>query len=128
MEQTFKTELENATNKSAGAFRRFAKKITGTAEDLAERVSSSADSAFDTLGEKIGDVSETISERSSGRGILERVGRVVASGMRNVGMYLERKDLSDMVMDVGGVIRRNPGKTVLIGAGVGYLIARRMRK
>lgn len=128
MGQTFKTELENAADKSTGAIRRFAKKISGTAEDLAERVASSADSAIDTLGEKIGDAGESIGDRSTGRGFLERVGRILASSMKSVGTYLEEKDLRDMAMDVGGVIKRNPGKTILIGAGVGYLIARRMRK
>jgi hypothetical protein len=127
MEQTFKTELENAANKGAGTFRRFAKKVSGKAGDLAERVSTSADSAIDTLGEKIGDVGESISDRTSGMGWMERTGRTVAGGLQDAGRYLKRQNLRGMVMDVGGVMRRNPGKTVLVGIGVGYLIARWMR-
>jgi hypothetical protein len=127
MEQTIKKELENAASKGAGTFRRFARTVTGKAGDLAERVSTSADSAIDTLGERIGDVGESISDRTSGMGWMERAGHAVAGGLQDAGRYMKRQNLRGMVMDVGGVMRRNPGKTILVGLGVGYLIARWMR-
>jgi hypothetical protein len=127
MEHTIKKELENAATKGTGTLRRFAKSVTGKAGDLAERVTTSADSALDTLGERIGDVGESISERTSGMGWLERAGRSVAGGLQDAGKYMTRQNLRGMVMDVGGVMRRNPGKTILVGLGVGYLIARWMR-
>jgi len=58
----------------------------------------------------------------------------VGSGIRTVGdrieaggRYLEERDLSGMVSDIGSLIRRNPVPAVLVGVCVGFLLSRAFR-
>ena len=48
----------------------------------------------------------------------------VASGLESTGQYLEKEGLQGMAEDVQGLIRRNPLPAVLLGIGLGYIIAR----
>jgi hypothetical protein len=50
--------------------------------------------------------------------------RAVADTMEGAGKYLEDKNLSGMMDDVTGLIKRNPIPAVLLGLGIGFLVGR----
>jgi len=55
--------------------------------------------------------------------MLGTAGEKVAEGLEAGGRYLEEKGLSGIGDDLAGLIKRNPIPAVLIGIGIGYLIA-----
>ena len=51
----------------------------------------------------------------------------VAQGLEGAGSYLQQHGFGDMADDLGDVIRRFPIPAVLIGIGVGFLLAKATR-
>jgi len=47
---------------------------------------------------------------------------------QRAGSYLQEQELRDMRADLEGLIRRHPVESLLIGFGLGYLLARSMRR
>jgi len=72
------------------------------------------------LGEKVRD-------RAPDSGFLGTAADKVAGGLESAGKYLEDKNLSGMAEDLTGMIRRNPIPALLIGVGLGFLLARTLR-
>jgi hypothetical protein len=52
----------------------------------------------------------------------------VANKLDAAGSYLQAKDVDHMMGDLTGVIRRYPIPALLIGLGIGYLLAGRARR
>jgi ElaB/YqjD/DUF883 family membrane-anchored ribosome-binding protein len=50
--------------------------------------------------------------------------QTVADAIEGTGKYIEDKNLSGMMDDVTGLIKRNPVPAVLIGLGIGFLVGR----
>jgi len=50
--------------------------------------------------------------------------RSVADGLEGAGKYIEDKNLSGMMDDVTGLIKRNPVPAVLLALGIGFLVGR----
>ena len=48
----------------------------------------------------------------------------VASGLETAGSYLKEKDFGTIAADVAGLVRKYPVQSVLIGAGLIYLLSR----
>jgi hypothetical protein len=82
-----------------------------------------ADDAMSAAGSGMKNLGETIRDKGPQSGVLGGASSAVASGMEHAGEYLER-GFSGMGEDVGGLIRRNPVVSVLIGIGLGFVLAR----
>ena len=54
--------------------------------------------------------------------------RGAADTLERAGTYLQQQDLNDMRADLENIIRRYPVQSLLIGLGVGYLLARGTRR
>jgi hypothetical protein len=52
----------------------------------------------------------------------------VADTLERSGRYLEEEGLTGMADDLTGVIKRYPIPAILVGIGVGYLIAHALRR
>jgi uncharacterized protein YjbJ (UPF0337 family) len=48
----------------------------------------------------------------------------VSSGLETAGAYLKQKELGDVASDISALVRKYPVQSVLIGAGLIYLISR----
>jgi len=59
--------------------------------------------------------------------VLGRATDTAADGIKDVGRYLEDKNLSGMMDDVTELVRRNPIPALLVGVGIGFLLARTLR-
>ena len=51
-----------------------------------------------------------------------------ADTLERAGAYLREQDLTSIRADLEGLIRRHPLESLLVGLGVGYLLARSMRR
>ncbi len=74
------------------------------------------------------DAAQTIRQSAPDSGPLAGAADSAADTLQRAGSYLQEQDLADMRADLEGMIRRYPVQSLLIGFGVGYLLARSTRR
>ncbi len=128
-------ELDRAADTAQGAIdtmRDKAEDVVGDVKDKATQVGSQvadkADAATTTVGEKMTDVAQTIRQKAPVSGPMADAADTAADTLQRAGSYLQEQDLADMRADLEGLIRRHPVESLLIGFGLGYLLARGMRR
>jgi hypothetical protein len=105
------------------------------ASDVASNVGKKASDAAATVGEKAADATSavghgmkslagSIREKTPESGMIGGVTGAVADTLESGGRYLEERQLSGMAEDVTDIIRRHPVPAILIGIGLGFLVAR----
>jgi len=108
-----------------------AKEIVGAATDKVGEVASTmtkkADQFAATAGSNIKNVADTIRAQGPQDGMLGDATKSVAGTIEAGGRYLEEQGVSGLVEDMAGVIKRNPVPAILVGVGLGILIARAIR-
>src|SRR5918912_63718 len=108
-----------------------AAQLAGDVKDKAQQVGTQAtekaDAATTTVGEKITDVAQTIREKAPESGPVAQAADTTAQTLERAGTYLREQDLSEMRADLEGLIRRHPLESLLVGLGIGFLLARSTR-
>lgn len=95
--------------------------------EMASTVGKKVDSGVSAAGSGMQSFADTVRERGPSSGMLGSATSAVADTLENTGEYLESHGLSGIAEDLTGLIRRNPIPALLIGIGVGFLIARATR-
>jgi hypothetical protein len=72
-------------------------------------------------------VGDKVREWGPEKGMAGSATKGVASSLKRGGEYLEEKGISGATEDVLDMVRRNPIPSLLIGFGVGFLLARALR-
>jgi len=98
------------------------------ADEMAAAAAAKAGQSMSAVGEKIGSLAETIRGRAPHEGAMGTAATTVANKLDAAGSYLQEKDVDHMMGDLTGVIRRYPIPALLIGLGIGYLLAGRARR
>jgi uncharacterized protein YjbJ (UPF0337 family) len=80
------------------------------------------------VGEQIGSLADVIREKAPHEGTVGTAATMVADKLEVAGGYLHEKDFNQVLSDVSSMIRRYPIPSLLIGLGVGYLLARSARR
>jgi len=101
----------------------FAQRAGEKASDFAHQAGERADNAASSVGTGMKNLAGTVRENTPNSGMLGAASERVAEGLESGGRYLEDKGLSGVGEDIAGLIKRNPIPAVLIGIGIGYLIA-----
>jgi len=114
------SHVGQAASNAASAAGQVAGNVATTIGHKAEDVTASAGRGMQSLGEKV-------REKGPESGVLGTATDKVAGGLESAGKYLEEKNLSGMAEDITGMIRRNPIPALLIGIGLGFLLARTLR-
>jgi len=96
-------------------------------EDAAAFIGQKADQASEAVGSGMKSLGGTIRDHTPKEGVLATAGTAVADTLEGGGRYLEEHKLGEIGDDVTNMIRRNPIPSVLIAAGVGFILARAMR-
>lgn len=109
------------------AARGAASAVAEKAGEAATYVGKKAEGATSAVGSGMKNLAGTIRENMPHEGVLGSAGGAVAGTLESGGRYLEQHGLSGIGEDVTGLIRRNPVPAVLIGIGIGFLIARATR-
>ena len=127
--------IDTAADKAqqvAGDVKDKAQQIAGDVKDKAQevgtQVADKADAATTTVGEKMTDAAQALRQNAPASGPLAGAADTAADTLQRAGNYLQEQDLSDMRSDLEGLIRRHPIESMLVGLGVGYLLARSMRR
>ena len=102
--------------------------VQDRAADMGSQVAEKADAATTTVGEKMTDMAQTIRQKAPVSGPVADAADTAADTLQRAGTYLQQQDLADMRADLENLIRRHPVESLLIGFGLGYLLARSMRR
>lgn len=93
----------------------------------ATTVGRKAEDAVGSVGSGMHSLGEKIHEKAPEQGVLGKTAECVANTLEAGGRYLEEKKISGMAEDVTNLIRRNPIPALLVGIGLGFLLARTFR-
>jgi ElaB/YqjD/DUF883 family membrane-anchored ribosome-binding protein len=101
--------------------REVASSVGEKAKDLASSVSEQARGAVSTVQQKAGEVASQIGHKA------EDAATAVADTWQAGRDYVMEQGFSGMADDLATIIRRNPIPSMLIGFGLGFLLARTMK-
>jgi len=98
--------------------------ISQGASAAGSAIGQTAESATAAVGGGMQNLAHTVRDSGPQAGMLGSATRTVADGIEGAGRYLEDKNLSGMMDDVNGLIKRNPFPAVLLALGIGFLVGR----
>jgi len=98
--------------------------VTDKAKQAVGAVTDRADSAVSSAGSGIQSLAGQIRDRGPQSGMLGSATSTVASTLENTGKYLEEQGVTGMAEDLTGLIKQHPIPAVLIGVGLGFMLAR----
>jgi hypothetical protein len=101
--------------------------VQNAASTAAHTVGHKAEEATAAVGGGMKSLAGTVRQQGPDHGVLGNASRSVADTLESTGEYIQDKNLSGMVDDVTGLIKRNPLPAVLLGLGVGFLLGRALR-
>jgi hypothetical protein len=114
---------ETASNLGQKA-REMASNVSEKAQTVGSAVAEKTDDAISAVGSGMTSLAGTIREKGPHSGMLGSAASGVASGLQASGEYLREHGMGDMLSDLTGVIRRYPIQSLLVGFGMGFLLAR----
>lgn len=98
------------------------------AEEAASAATASGFQSISAMGEKIESLADVIREKAPQEGSLGTAATTVAQKLDAAGSYLQHRDVDHMVGDLSNMVRRYPIPSLLIGLGIGFLIAKSTRR
>lgn len=104
-----------------------AQNLMSQSRDIAGNLGEKAGQALSSVGEQIHTLASNLRERVPQEGMLGSAAAMVADGLETGSQYIQQQNFDDMMEDVSTVIRRYPIQSVLIGMGVGFLVAKTLR-
>jgi len=104
-----------------------ASNVAHRAGEMASTAGKKVDSGVSAAGCGMQSFADTVREHGPSAGMLGSATSAVADTIENTGEYLETHGLSGIAEDLTSLVRRNPIPALLIGIGVGFLIARATR-
>lgn len=109
----------NATETVAG--------MAATAQELGVAAVSTAREAATAVGEQIGSLAGAIRDHAPREGTIATAATAVAGGLESASTYLKEKDYENLATDLTALVRNYPIPALVVGVGVGYLLARGMK-
>jgi hypothetical protein len=97
-------------------------------KELGRQAADAADSATAKVGSGIERMADKLRDKGPHEGMLGTATSKVADTIQASGRYLREEGLSGMMDDVTDIIKRNPIPALLVGVGLGYLLAHAMRR
>jgi ABC-type transporter Mla subunit MlaD len=121
--QTQKT-WEDTANQAKDKAKSIAENVADKAKSAAGYVQEKADQGVGYAGEGVESLGRTVRERGPQSGMLGRANSAVADTLEQTGEYLHDKGVSGMAGDLTTMIKNNPIPSLLIGVGIGFVLAR----
>jgi ElaB/YqjD/DUF883 family membrane-anchored ribosome-binding protein len=119
-----KNKAKDVAGNVADKAKDIASNVAERAKDAASTVGQKAEDATHAVGSGMQSLAGTMRDKLPQGGVLGAASSTVASGLENTGKYLQAEGLKGIADDVTEVIRRNPLPAILIGIGLGFLLAR----
>lgn len=117
-------KAKNLAEKVTDTAKAAAGAVVDKAKDVANATGRMADNATAAVGSGVESVGQKVREYGPREGFMGSAAGKVAETIEGAGRYLQEEKLSGMAEDFTDLIKRNPLPAVLIGIGLGFLLAR----
>jgi uncharacterized protein YjbJ (UPF0337 family) len=98
--------------------------MVAKAQELGATATSKASEAATAVGEQIGSLAGVIRDHAPHDGAIATAATTVAGGLESASTYLKAKDYENLATDLTTLVRSYPVQALLVGVGLGYLLAR----
>jgi len=98
--------------------------VAHKAEDAGSYVAHKAEDATAAVGGEMKSLAGTLRDKGPHDGMLGNASSAVANTLESCGRELQEHGLSGIADDITNTVRRHPVPAVLIGIGLGFLLAR----
>lgn len=122
-----RSSVESAATQAGESVQQAASAAMNKGQELASTASKRMDEATAALGERVRSAGSSLRERGPHDGMLGTATSSVADSLEHTGRYIQEEGLVGMAEDVTELIRRNPIPAMLVGVGIGYLLAKVFR-
>jgi uncharacterized protein YjbJ (UPF0337 family) len=123
-EQEIERRFQEYGDKTAG----LVASVSAKAQELGATAAKKANQAAPFVGEKMESFATAIREKASREGTLGTATTKVAEGLESASHYLQERKFDHLGEDFRGLVRRYPLQFLLVGLGLGFLLAGRNRK
>jgi hypothetical protein len=98
--------------------------LADAGRSAARAAGKTADNVAATAGQTAENMAQRVREYGPSSGVFGQATETVAGGLEQGGRYLEQQGLTGMASDVTEMIKRNPIPALLMGIGLGFMLAR----
>src|SRR5215468_9712605 len=123
-EQEVERHLQEYGDKTGGAVAR----ISARARELGATAAKKANQAAPVIGEKVKSLASAIRGKAPSEGKMGTTATKVAGGLESASNYLQERKFDHLGEDFRGLVRRYPLQSLLVGLGLGLLLAKRSKK
>jgi uncharacterized protein YjbJ (UPF0337 family) len=123
-EQEVERRLQEYGDKTGGAVA----SMSAKARELGATAAKKANEAAPVIGEKMKSLASAIRGKAPHEGKIGTTATKVAGGLESASYYLQEKKFDHLGEDFRGLVRRYPLQSLLIGLGLGFLLAGRKKK
>jgi uncharacterized protein YjbJ (UPF0337 family) len=102
--------------------------MTAKAQELGATATSIASEAATAVGETMGSLASVIRDNAPHEGTIATAATAMAGGLESASSYLQENTYEHIATDLTAVIRRYPVQALLVGVGLGYVLARLTRE
>lgn len=95
--------------------------------ELGATVATKANVAATVVGEKIGSLANVIRDKAPHEGAVSTAATAVVDKLESASSYLRENKFDHLARDITALVRTYPVQSLLIGVGLGYVLARRTR-
>lgn len=120
-------KAKDAVNYGADKAKDLAAAGADKARQGAAVVGQKAEDLTASAGKGIESLAHTLRDSAPKQGMMGSAATAVADTLESSGRYLQEEGLSGMAADMTDLIKRNPVSAVLVGVGIGYLLAKATR-
>ena len=118
--QSVKETMTDAANSARQKVAETGRQTTGRIDEKRGPTADALQNAASTLHEKAEDLPGGQSVKSAAHSAADK--------LESTAGYIREHDIRAMLSDVEDVVKRNPGPSLLIAAGIGFLIGRAFRE
>jgi ElaB/YqjD/DUF883 family membrane-anchored ribosome-binding protein len=97
------------------------------ASEFGQRVVDAIDERKDAMATGMESAASLVRDKAEslpGGDRIVRAAETAADAMESAADYVREQDLRDMATDVGQLVKRHPGATLLVAAALGFVLAR----
>jgi hypothetical protein len=121
-------KAKDIAGQAADKAKDFASHTADQAKHLGTSAVNMADTATARVGSGVESMADKLRDKAPREGMMHDAASKVADTLERSGRYLQEEGLSGITDDLTNVIKRNPIPALLVGIGIGYLIAHALRR
>jgi uncharacterized protein YjbJ (UPF0337 family) len=121
-------EVERRLQEYGGKIGRAVGTMSVKAREFGATAANKANQAAPVIGGKMKSLARVIRRKAPHEGKIGTTATKVAGGLESASYYLQEKKFDHLGEDFRGLVRRYPLQSVLVGLGLGFLLAGRKKK